>query len=214
MSNTPGRAIARGSLLLALVALCTTVIVAGIHRLTGEAIARQARLAQQKVLLDIIPAARHDNAMLDDTVAVGPRDGLLGLAQERQIHIARLRGQAVAAIVPVVAPDGFSGDIDMLVGVNRDGSIAAVRVLAHTETPGLGDKIELERSDWILGFNGRSLGDPPVQGWAVRKDHGAFDQLTGATITPRAVVNATLRALQFAQANQARLFGDTPAGSE
>jgi electron transport complex protein RnfG len=100
--------------------------------------------------------------------------------------------------------------------VNRDGTVAGVRALAHRETPGLGDKVDIKKSDWVLGFDGRSLGNPALEGWAVKKDKGVFDQFTGATITPRAVVAATLRVLQFAEANRARLFGedDGPTGGE
>lgn len=213
----PRQSIVRNSLLLALIALGTTALVAGTWQLTSQTIARQQRLAQEQALLDIIPRSRHDNAMLDDTLAVGPQDAALGLREESVIHIARQRGTVVAVIIPVIAPDGYSGDIALRVGVNRDGSIAAVRVRAHEETPGLGDSIELEQSDWILGFNGRSLGNPAIDEWAVRKDNGEFDQFTGATITPRAVVSATARALQFVEENRARLFGDAapaPSGSE
>ena len=96
----------------------------------------------------------------------------------------------------------------MIVGVNRDGSIAGVRVLAHKETPGLGDKVDRKKSDWIMDFNGRSLSDPTPNRWAVKRDKGVFDQFTGATITPRAVVKATLRVLQFAEANSVLLFGE------
>jgi electron transport complex protein RnfG len=211
------QSIVRNCLLLALLALCTTALVAGIWQLTSESIARQARLAQEKALLEIIPRSRHDNTMLDDTVAVDPQDTALGLREVNVIHIARQHGKVVAVIIPVIAPDGYSGDIALRVGVNRDGSIAAVRVLAHEETPGLGDSIELEHSDWILGFNGRSLGNPAIEKWAVSRDNGVFDQFTGATITPRAVVGATARALQFAQQNRERLFGDAdtaPGGSK
>ena len=91
-------------------------------------------------------------------------------------------------------------------GVNADGSIAGVRVLSHKETPGLGDKVDLKKSKWILGFNGKSLTEPLLAGWAVKKDKGTFDQFTGATITPRAVVGATLRALQYAQTEHEALF--------
>jgi electron transport complex protein RnfG len=97
----------------------------------------------------------------------------------------------------------------LIVGVNADGSIAGVRALNHKETPGLGDKVDLRKSDWILDFNGRSLSNPTLTGWAVKKDKGVFDQFTGATITPRAVVAATLRTLQYADANRNTLFGNT-----
>ena len=209
-----GQSISRNSLLLALFALCTTALIAGTYLLTKGPIARQMRQAEEKALLQIIPRDTHDNAMLDDTIAVGPDATGLGLREEKLIYLARQRGKVVAAIIPVVAPDGFAGDIELLVGVNRDGTIAAVRALGHKETPGLGDKIELKKSDWILDFNGRSLTNPIVPGWAVRKDEGVFDQFTGATITPRAVVAAILRALQFAAANRKILFGeDGPAAT-
>jgi electron transport complex protein RnfG len=135
----------------------------------------------------------------------------------KNIYIARQGGKAVAVIIPVVAPDGYSGDIELIVGVNREGTIAGVRALSHRETPGLGDKVDINKSDWVLGFEGRSLTNPDLNGWAVKKDKGVFDQFTGATITPRAVVAATLRALQFAEANRKTLFADhapTPAGGD
>jgi electron transport complex protein RnfG len=209
--------VVRDGLMLALIALCAATLVAGTYQLTGQSISQQSRRAQEQALLDTIPGSRHDNDILDDTIAVGPRDALLGLREQRLIHIARQNGAVSAVVIPVTARDGFSGDIELRVGVNRDGSIAAVRVLAHDETPGLGDRLEPERSDWLLGFNGRSLGNPALDDWSVRKDRGEFDQFTGATITPRAVVAAISRALQFAQQNRAQLFGDNgpaPTGSE
>ncbi|MBP6682689.1 MAG: electron transport complex subunit RsxG [Halioglobus sp.] len=200
------QSISRNSLLLAAFAVCTALLLAGTYLSTRERIAEQKRMAEEKALLEIIPRERHDNSMLDDVVVVGPEAAGLGLAEARRIFLAR-RGEAVvAAIIPVTAPDGYSGDIELIVGVNADGSIAGVRVLSHKETPGLGDKVELRKSDWILGFNGRSLNNPELAGWAVRKDKGVFDQFTGATITPRAVVAATLRALQYADANSKTLF--------
>ena len=119
----------------------------------------------------------------------------------------------VAVIIPAVAPDGYTGDIELIVGVNNDGTVAGVRALAHRETPGLGDKVDIKKSDWIRGFEGRSLDNPKLEGWAVKRDKGEFDQFTGATITPRAVVAATLRVLQFAQANRTSLFGE-PDGDD
>lgn len=202
-----GQSITRNSVLLALFALSTTALIASTYLLTKDDIALQMRQAEEKALLQIVPRARHDNSMLDDTIMVGPQSAGLGLREEKRIYVARKSGTVVAVIIPVVAPDGYSGDIDLIVGINSDGTIAGVRVLGHKETPGLGDKAELKKSNWVLGFEGRSLANPTLDGWAVKKDKGIFDQFTGATITPRAVVAATLRALQFAEANRKTLFG-------
>lgn len=200
-----GRSITRNSLLLGVFAIVTTLLIAGTYLLTRDTIAAEQRKAERRALLQIIPQSRHDNAMLDDTVAVQDR-GQLALKEDKPIYLARQQGRPVAAIIPVRAPDGYSGAIDLIVGVNRDGSVAGVRVLNHRETPGLGDKVELAKSDWILDFNGRSLDNPKPSGWAVKKDQGVFDQFTGATITPRAVVAATRRALEYARAHHNDLF--------
>ena len=207
--------ITRNSLLLAVFAVCTTLLIASTHLLTKERIAEEKRKAEEKALLQIVSRDRHDNSMLDDVISVGPEAAGLNLAEDKRIYIARQGSEVVAAIIPVTAPDGYTGEIELVVGVNADGSIAGVRALSHRETPGLGDKIDLKKSDWILGFEGRSLSNPTAKGWAVKKDKGVFDQFTGATITPRAVVAATLRALQYADANSQTLFGragEEPAG--
>ncbi len=201
-----GQSITRNSLLLALFAVCTTALIASTYLLTKDDIAQQKRLAEEKALLEIVPKNRHDNSMLDDTIPVGPETPGLGLLEQKHVYIARLNGKVVTAIIPVVAPDGYTGEIGLIVGVNADGTIAGVRALTQRETPGLGDKVDIKKSDWVLSFVGRSLSNPTLDGWAVKKDKGVFDQFTGATITPRAVVAATLRALQFAQANRKLLF--------
>lgn len=201
-----GESISRNSMLLALFAVATTVLIVGTSLVTRDDIAREIRRAEEKALLEIVPRERHDNSMLDDTFPVGPQSEGLGLREPKTGYIARKDGKAVAVILPVTAPDGYSGDIELIVGINRDGSVAGVRTLSHKETPGLGDKVDLRKSRWILGFDGRALGNPALPGWAVKKDRGVFDQFTGATITPRAVVAAVLRALQFTQANRDALF--------
>jgi electron transport complex protein RnfG len=211
------QSITRNSLLLAMFAVCTTLLIAGTYLSTRDRIGEQKRMAEEKALLQIVPRQRHDNSMLDDVIVVGPDATGLNLTENKRIYLARKGDSVVAAIIPVRAPDGYTGDIDLIVGVNADGSIAGVRALSHRETPGLGDKVDIKKSDWVLGFNGRSLHNPELPGWAVKKDKGVFDQFTGATITPRAVVAATLRALQYADANRKTLFarrGDTPATGE
>ena len=209
-----GQSITRNSMLLAVFAVCTTVLISGTYLLTKDRIALEKRRAEERALLEIVPRDRHDNSMLDDVIPVGPATAGLKLADEKRIYLAKQDGAVVTAIIPATAPDGYTGEIDLVVGVNADGSIAGVRVLSHRETPGLGDKVDLKKSDWVLGFDGRSLDNPGPAGWAVKKDKGVFDQFTGATITPRAVVAATLRVLQYAEANRQRLFGlamDEPA---
>ena len=209
-----GQSISRNSLLLGLFAVATTMLIAGTWLGTKERIATEQRKAEERALLEIVPAERHDNSMLDDTLAATTAAAGLGLREDKKIYLARLEGKVVAAIVPATAADGYSGDIDLIVGINADGSIAGVRVLNHKETPGLGDKVELKKSDWVLSFNGRSLNKPAIDGWAVKKDKGEFDQFTGATITPRAVVAATLRALQYAEANRESIFGTETGGAD
>jgi electron transport complex protein RnfG len=205
------QSVSRNSLLLGGFAIATTLLISGTYLLTRDTIAESRRQAEQRALLEIVPRERHDNQLLDDTLPARAGEGELGLHEDKPIYLARRAGETVAAILPVRAPDGYSGAIDMIVGVNRDGTVAGVRVLNHRETPGLGDKVDLAKSDWILTFEGRSLDDPAPENWRVKKDGGVFDQFTGATITPRAVVAATRRALEYAKAHHARLF-DQPTG--
>src|SRR5690606_31438763 len=164
-------------------------MLAGVNEGTKERIAQEVRIAQQRALYEIVPQSRIDNDLLMDTQAI-PAEAwdLLGLPNGGEVYLARQDGEIVALIIPATAPDGYSGEIGMIVGVNRDGTIAGARVLSHKETPGLGDKVELSKSNWILGFDGRSLQNPQASQWKVKKDGGEFDQFTGATITPRAVV--------------------------
>ena len=208
------QSITRNGILLGIFAVCTTFLIAGTYLLTKDRIAEEQRKAEEKALLEIVPASRHNNSMLDDTLTIGESAEGLGLRAEKKIYLARQDGQVVAAIIPVTAADGYSGDINLIVGINVDGTIAGVRALSHKETPGLGDKVDLRKSDWVLGFNGSSLGKPEISRWAVKKDKGHFDQFTGATITPRAVVAATLRALLYAEANKSVLFADQSTGQE
>lgn len=194
------RSITTNSLILAVFALATATTLAGTWLLTDEPIQDAKKRAAEKALLEIIPQSRHDNDMLTDTFLTSEsQQKALGLKAPAQIHIARNAKEIVAYIYPATAPDGYSGDIDMIIGINADGTIAGVRVLAHKETPGLGDKIDLKKSKWILGFNGRSLHNPEKDRWAVKKDGGEFDQFTGATITPRAVVNRIKHTLELHQ---------------
>lgn len=195
------------AVLLAGFALVTALLLAGTHIGTREQIALSERQAAEKALLEIIPEQRHSNDLLADTLPVSPDYWQqLGLANGGDIHVARQHKRVEAVIVPAVAADGYSGDISLIVGINRDGSVAGVRVLDHRETPGLGDKIDLKKSDWILGFNGKSLLNPAPEQWQVKKDGGVFDQLTGATITPRAVVRQVQETLDYFMQERERIL--------
>jgi len=202
-----GWSIGKNSLLLGAFALVTAAVLAGTFLLTRDQIATAERAAAQRALFEVVPRDRHDNDLLEDTLpAPEAAREQLGLRGPDEIHLARQGDEVVAVIVPAIARDGYSGDIRMIVGINRDGTVAGVRVVAHRETPGLGDKVDLKRDEWILDFNGHSLEDPEPGRWQVRRDGGDFDQFTGATITPRAVVRQVRRTLEFAEDYRALLF--------
>jgi electron transport complex protein RnfG len=202
------------SIVLALFALVTSLILATTNELTYERIEQSEREAAQRALLEIIPLERHDNDMLMDVQPVPEQYwATLGLKKGGSIHIARDQGQPVAAIIPAVTPDGYSGAISMIIGINFNGSIAGVRVVEHRETPGLGDKVDLKKSDWILSFNGKSLVNPQADGWKVKKEGGEYDAFTGATITPRAVINHVLKTLQYFEDDRERLLAIAAANA-
>ncbi len=156
-------------------------------------------------LEEVIPAEMHDNDLLFDTVTLPSAEANLGAA-ETIVYLAKKQGDVNAVCFKFVAPDGYAGAISLVMGIDKNGEILGVRVISHTETPGLGDKIEISKSKWILSFNGKSLDNVSFEQWAVKKDNGIFDQFSGATITPRKVVLAIRRGLEFYKANQATLL--------
>lgn len=155
-------------------------------------------------LEEVVPAELYDNNLLADVVAVPSADANIGAA-ETLVYLARKQGRVGAVCFKFMAPDGYAGPISLVMGIDRNGEILGVRVVAHVETPGLGDKIEISKSKWVLGFNGKSLDNLTVEQWAVKKDGGVFDQFAGATITPRKVVQAIKRGLDFYRAHRAEL---------
>ena len=159
----------------------------------------------KKSLEEVVPVTLYDNDMLQDTVMIPSTEFNIG-ANETTVYLAKKSGKITAVCFKFIAPDGYSGAINMIMGVDREGNILGVRVLNHKETPGLGDKIEVAKSDWILSFAGRSLDNLTPAQWAVKKDGGVFDQFAGATITPRKTVQATYRGLQLFKARQAQLI--------
>ncbi|EGV30316.1 electron transport complex, RnfABCDGE type, G subunit [Thiorhodococcus drewsii AZ1] len=179
-------------------------VVAVTHEAVTDRIADNQYQAMQRKLTAILPAGASDNDPLRDHIEVEAKD-LLG-SDATQVYRVRHGQDPVAVVLEPVVPDGYAGPIRLLVSVMHDGTLGGVRVLSHHETPGLGDKIEELKSDWVYGFKGKSLNDPPLEQWGVKRDGGAFDQFTGATITPRSVVNAVKNTLIYVQEQGERLF--------
>ena len=189
------RSMLKNSLVLGLVAAITVAVVAITQQSTESRILQAERAAQIRALGEILPAQSYDNALLDNVITLN--EPLLGHRTETPAYLATRAGQPAAVILQANAPDGYSGTISLLIGIMADGTLSGVRVIQHKETPGLGDRIELAKSPWIKSFDGKSLRNPAERGWAVKKDQGDFDQFAGATITPRAVVSAVHKALQY-----------------
>lgn len=187
-------------LLLGVVALLASGALAVVSSATGPAIAAAEAKDLRDSLSEVLPAGMADNDFLKDTVDL-QKDG-------KTVTIYRARhGSEMKAVLFKVAERGYAGDIQVLMAVDMDGRTLGVRVLKHTETPGLGDKIEVKKDDWVLDFNGKSLGEPAPEKWGVRKDNGVFDQFAGATITPRAVVKAVKGGLEFFAARKQEITG-------
>ncbi len=172
---------------------------------TIDAIKYNEKLFLLKKLNNIIPAESYNNDLLLDTITIQP-SRLLNTKQATQAYRARKDNKNVAVVFTSIAPNGYNGSIHLLVGINVNGQLAGVRVVKHQETPGLGDVVSISHSDWILGFDNKSLSNPDSKHWKVKRDGGIFDQFTGATITPRAVVNAVHDALLYFEKNQEMLF--------
>ena len=191
----------RYGILLGFVALLCTAISAGIFFLTKDKIDAVMAAQQRELLLQVIPQDYFNNNLLES--AVIPQDKNLEGIQK--IYFAKKDGNVSAYAYETTAPDGYSGDIRLLVGLDPKGEVLGVRVIEHHETPGLGDKIEFRISNWILNFTHQSINEHNLSEWAVKKDGGKFDQFSGATITPRAVVNQTKRSTLIMLNNQALL---------
>ncbi|EHD21492.1 MULTISPECIES: electron transport complex subunit RsxG [Brenneria] len=188
---------------LAIFAAGTTALTAVVNSLTAPTIAQQTALQQKRLLDQVVPAELYNNDMQRECYIV--TDSALGTASAQRVFIARKDGAPVAAAVESIAPDGYSGAIYLLVGADFNGNVLGARVTEHHETPGLGDKIEVRISDWITRFSGQSVQNSHDARWAVKKEGGAFDQFTGATITPRAVINSVKRSTLYLKTLPAQL---------
>lgn len=192
--------------ILAGFALAAAVLLGLADLATRSAI--QTRLAEdlKASLEEVVPAELHDNDLLGDTVTLPSSDDYLGAAST-VVYLARKQGAVSAVCFKFTAPDGYAGPINLVMGIDAKGEILGVRVISHVETPGLGDKIEIAKSKWVLSFDGKSLDNLTFEQWAVKKDGGVFDQFAGATITPRKVVQAIRRGLEFFRTHRAELIG-------
>nr|WP_136249801.1 electron transport complex subunit RsxG [Ningiella ruwaisensis] len=196
--------ISRNGLILAGFAVVSTGLIAMTFYATKDEIAAAQEKQLLSVLNELVPHDKHSNELHTDCIIV-KADPLLG-NQPQRIFRARQNGDNYAAIVETTAPDGYSGDIELVVAVDTNLNSLGARVIAHRETPGLGDKIDLRISDWIKSFTDVSYSEETRSRWQVKKDGGQFDQFTGATITPRAVVNAVKNAIIYVELHGQSIF--------
>ena len=173
--------------------------------LTKTPIEESDARAKRMFLNQVVPSNLYDNNLVEDTISVEPNP-LIGNKKNIDIYRAKKNNQVIAVIIETIAPDGYSGEIKTLVGVDQKDKILGVRVITHKETPGLGDYIEVDKSHWIKNFNLKSLDEMGEKEWAVKKDGGDFDYVSGATITSRAVIKSTYKILLYVKENKKRLF--------
>jgi electron transport complex protein RnfG len=195
----------RQAVLAVAVLLLAMAALVALAQATRARVARSEAAEVMKVLRGVLPPGSYDNEPARDRIFVRAPD-LLGSDEPLPLYRARLRGEPAAVVITAIASQGYVGPIRLLIALAVDGRIQAVRVLAHDETPGLGGKIDRARSDWVDSFSGRSLADPPLDRWSTRRDGGDFDQLTGATVTSRAVVHAVRDAALYFERHRAEAF--------
>lgn len=199
------KSIVSNGLKLTAFSLVITAVIAVTYAVTREQIATQQINKRLGILNAIIPSSLYDNDIQHDCVEVIAPD-YLGTNETHSIFLARMGNEPTAVAIETTAPDGYSGKIELIVGINMQSEVLGVRVLNHKETPGLGDKIDIRISDWITSFTGKSIDSEKVKEWQVKKDGGQFDQFTGATITPRAVVKSVKNTVLYFQQNKHTLF--------
>lgn len=198
------KAIQKNANILAIFAIVCTAIVGVVHSFTKEKIEQQKQQQLLDRLSQVIEPKSYNNEIINDCIMISASDS--SNMSEHAAYIATYDKNPVAIAITTTAPDGYNGNIDILVGIHKNGVISGVRVLAHNETPGLGDKIELKRNNWIISFDDKKISEEPDPRWNVAKDGGMFDQFTGATITPRAVVKAVHNTLIYFNKNKDTLF--------
>ena len=206
------RSVINTGVTLAIIAAICTALVAATYHVTVDRIAANEKALLEKSLQPAIAGIFYDGSVSESRLIITPPHDLPG-SGAAIIYRVYAENRPVAALFVVTARDGFAGPIRILLGVDASGLVTGVRILQHRETPGLGDKIEPTRSDWVFQFDGRSMGDPLATGWAIRGDGGDFDQLTGASITSRSVVTAVRDTLIYFDAHRDEIF-TLPAAEE
>lgn len=199
--------VARSGLTLAAIAAICTTLVAFTWQLTDERIAANEQAWLEQSLQPALSGLFFDSGVTESKLTIPAPHGLPG-SGDAIVYRVFAGESPVAALFVVSARDGYAGAIRLLIGVDIDGEVTGVHVLGHRETPGLGDRIETSKSDWVRQFDGRSLGDPVADGWKIKRDGGDFDQLTGASVTPRAVVKAIRQTLEYFESNGSTLFAE------
>ncbi len=209
MSVEQKSAVLQAGLILGGLAAVCTALVAVTHAITAPRIVANEQAYLEQSLAPVLEGVEYDGALLESTIVIPAHNDLPG---NEPVTVYRVYANEVpaAALFVVNARGGFAGPIRLLVGIAANGQLTGVRVLDHRETPGLGDGIESDKSDWILQFTGRSPGDPPAPAWSIRRDGGEFDQLTGASITPRAVIRGIRDTLTYFSENKATVFAEVP----
>jgi len=203
-------AMKKAGISLALFAFISVFFVAITDKLTANKIAENQAAMLLKALNEIAPANSYDNDLLASKVILNQAGS--GFMGNTPVYLATQSNNPATAIFEVTTNKGYSGAITLLVGVDASSkTVTGVRVVKHKETPGLGDKMEIaktppNKTPWVFDFNNKSLTNPDESKWNVKKDNGDFDQFTGATITPRAIVNAVKSTLLYAQDNMDALF--------
>lgn len=209
MSN----AIIRNGVTLAVIAAICTAMVALTYQLTSDRIEDNRKAWLERSLQPALAGLFFDSGVTESKITIPSPHELPG-NDAAIIYRVYAESKPVAALFVVSARDGYAGPIRLLIGVSMNGSITGIRVLEHGETPGLGDRIEIEKSNWVLQFDGRSLTNPIVDNWSIKDDGGDFDQLTGASVTPRAIVKAVRQTLEYFAANKEDLFAVDAAAAE
>jgi electron transport complex protein RnfG len=205
VATVADRSIIRSGVTLAVIAAVCTSLVALTWQLTADRIKANKKAWIERSLQPALAGLFFDSPVTESMITIPAPHDLPG-AEDAIIYRVYAEGVPVAALFVVSAKDGYAGPIKFLVGVAMDGTVTGIRVLEHRETPGLGDRIETVKSDWVLQFDGHSLRDPEPRYWAIKGDGGKFDQLTGASVTPRALIKAIRKTLTYFDINREAIF--------